>query len=656
MSDRDPCFLDVETRSVVDLRKTGAYVYAEDPTTDVIVACYAFGAKGEIRTWLRGQPMPADLREHVEAGGTLVAHNAEFERALWRGVLAPRYGWTLPRLEQWVCTAALANAMALPRSLEGVGAALGLKVQKDMQGNALMLRMCRPRSIEADGTIIWWEDEERMSRLAAYCAKDVEVTQLVYPRLRPLTPIERDVWLLDARINDRGVYIDRTTVEAAKRVVAGAEVALLGELRTLTAGEVSTAKQVEKLRTWLAANGLELPSLEKAEVEAALAKGPHPPAVQRALEIRKELSKSSTGKLDAMLARRCRDGRARGNLMYHGATTGRWAGVGIQMQNLPRGSIDNAESCLTAIATGDYRVVEMIWDSPLSAVSSALRSMITGGPGRDLIAADFSNIEGRVLAWLAGEAWKLDAFRDFDAGTGPDLYKLAYSRSFNVPVANVSKNDRQVGKVMELALGYQGGVGAFQSMARIYGVEVADAKADELKRAWRGAHPATVSFWYALEDAARNAVLHPKQIFTAGRIGFAAGGGFLWMKLPSGRLLGYPRPSVKTVESKFGPKEVVHFWGVDTFTRDWSEQTTYGGKLAENATQAVARDVMAEALLRVERAGFPVILSVHDEAVSEVPAGTGDVAAYEAAMTTLPTWASGLPVAAEGWTGKRYRK
>jgi DNA polymerase len=674
-----PIFIDFETRSCVDLRKTGAWRYAEDPTTDVLCLCWGLD-HGPIRTWYPGQPIPLEIAVAAAVGGKFVAHNAEFERAIWKRVLAPRYGFPEPELDQWECSAGMAQAMALPRSLEDAARAMGLPVQKDQQGHALMLRVSRPRSFLPNGTPVWWTDtdKDKLQRLAAYCAQDVEVTRQLYPHLLPLSADERAVWLLDAKMNERGVYIDEALVRAARKVVTDAEDALLAELVTLTRGAVKTVKQVAKLKDWLSAEGCDVNSLDKSAVSEALSRPTLTASARRALEIRQELALSSTGKLDAMLSRRCADGRARGNLIYHAATTGRWAGTGIQLQNLPRGTLPKgvkALDCLSAIRLGDYRLFDVLFNHPpLGVVSSCIRSMITAAPGMDLAAADFANIEGRVLAWVAGEGWKIQAFRAYDTITGydakgealragPDLYKLAYSKSFNVPVPSVTSDQRQIGKVQELALGYQGGVGAFQSMAVLYGIVIADAVADQIKVLWRKAHPATVQLWEDMETAAISAIAQPLTVFRAGAggcISFACSGGFLWMRLPSGRKLSYPAPALDYVKTKFGTmKRTITFAGVNEHSRMWGRNTTYGGKLTENAVQAIARDLMAEALLRIESKGWPCVLSVHDEAVAEVPAGTfpnDDPAPFEAEMARLPAWASGLPVAASGWVGERYRK
>lgn len=338
--------------------------------------------------------------------------------------------------------------------------------------------------------------------------------------------------------------------------------------------------------------------------------------------------------------------------------------------------------------------IDIEFGPPMSVISDCLRAMIVAAPGHDLIAADYSNIEGRVLAWLAGENWKVEAFRAFDRKEGPDIYKLAYGRAFGLAPSDVTKDQRQVGKVMELALGYQGGVGAFQTMARGYGVAVTDERADELKVAWREAHPKIKAFWYALEEQAISAVGNPGAVTRAGRIMFRTAGSFLWCRLPSGRSLCYPYPRIREKEVpwlekepswvgcsdeneavfiyghdvKFDPvrkavfirrqakKPALHFMGVDPLTKRWCEQDTYGGSLAENVTQAVARDVLVNGIRNVEAAGYPVVMHVHDEAVAEVPSDFGSVDEFEKLLCKPAGWMEGLPVVAEGYRATRYRK
>jgi DNA polymerase len=368
--------------------------------------------------------------------------------------------------------------------------------------------------------------------------------------------------------------------------------------------------------------------------------------------------------------------------------TGRWGGRNFQPQNLKRPSLkyDDILCAIEAVLSG---CEDVLLDDIMEAMSSAVRSALVAGPGRKLVVSDLSNIEGRKLAWLAGEEWKLDAFRDYDAGTGPDLYVLAYARAFNVDPSTVTEEQRQIGKVMELALGYEGGVGAFVSMAAAYGIDLAElaerarptiprnvlldaeetwqwAKrknrtlglehdvyviCEALKRLWRAAHPQTVDLWEDVETAARSAILTPNTEFHAGRLVFDRRGAWLRMKLPSGRYLLYPNPKVE------GPAQQIHYAAWNVYTKSWRHEPTYGGKLTENACQASSRDVMAYGMQPAEDAGYPIVLTVHDELVTEPPGNAlYDADELSQILATNPPWAAGLPLAAKGYETQRYRK
>lgn len=685
--------IDFETRSSCDLAKAGAVKYAKHQSTSVLCMAYKFGNE-PTRLWKAGELFPGDVAKHVADGGIVAAHNAHFELAIWNFALRRMFPW-LPELapEQLDCTMGRALAMGMPADLGTLAVALKLSFQKDMAGRAAMLKLSKPTK-RRDGTEYFREDPELYATLHAYCIRDVDVEAAVDEALPPLSEAEKALWVVDARINMRGVHIDLPAVRAVQRIVDIETARLNAELEAATGGDVQTVAQANKLREWIGeanrANGYGVNDLTKTSVANALAHGAdrYSDTALKVLALRQEGSKASTAKLKAMEAGACSDGRARGLLTYHGAGPGRWAGRRIQTQNMPRGledwTVDDAEDVFaTALAVPPASAVRLIGatmhananeavrkGSVLDAVSSSLRCLISAAEGHTLLAADYSNIEGRVLAWLAGETWKLDAFRAFDAGTGHDLYKIAYGRSFGIDPAAVTKQQRQLGKVQELALGYQGGVGAFRSMAANYGITVLDGdqepppgakeiltetQADEIKTAWRGAHLATVRYWYALEKAAISAVRDPGGIYSVGATAYKVVGRWLMCRLPSSRVIAYAYPSV--VVGSFD-REQVRFWGVDGYTRQWQPSQLYGGLLAENVTQATARDILAVAIMRLEAAGYPVVMHVHDEVVCEV---ARDCAAlsferFMHLMCVLPQWASGLPVVADGWQGCRYRK
>lgn len=711
--------IDFETRSTVDLKAAGIDNYAKHPDTDVWCMAWAFDDE-EPQIWHPG--LDRDIEEvrklgrvmsHVVHGagnwhgGQVVAHNASFELAIWNLLMVPRYRWPPLRPEQVRCTMAQAYAMALPGSLEKAAAAVGIQEQKDIAGGRLMMQMAKPRGIgepdwlgrkcddcagtglvdddgrretncnacggtgEAHGPKpIWWDEADKLERLYEYCRQDVRVERQLDTRLMPLSDAEQRLWVLDQTINNRGVYVDRPAVAKAIAVVEAEADRLNEEMRRVTGNFVGFCTETKRLADWIRMRGVRVDGVAKADVLDALALDGTPPDVRQALLLRQEAGKSSTAKLKAMISAASSDGRLRGMLQYHGAGTGRWAGRRVQLQNIPRWpewfGLDDAEACIAKLlATPDPRAaadwIRFLYDSPLTIVSYLLRPLLCAAPGNDLLAADFANIEGRGLAWLAGEEWKLEAFRAYDAGTGPDLYKVMAARIYGVDLAAVTKDRRQIGKVAELACGYQGGVGAFQQMAKTYLVKVPDDIAEMAKTKWREANPLIKQYWYDLEEAAMQAVLKPGMKQFAGpqkrQVVFLVRGSFLWCLLPSGRALCYPYPKIKSKMTPWGePKDCIHYMHVDGMSNKWVETHTYGGKLAENVTQAICRDLLASAIERCEAAGYPVVLHVHDEVVSERRQGEGDLAEFEALCAETPAWAEGLPVTAAGWRGRRYRK
>lgn len=650
--------IDFETRSEIDLKKQGLAVYAAHPSTEVICMAYAEGDK-EVKLWTPGDAAPFDPEKYE-----IHAHNAAFEFAIWNQVCVKKYGWKKSPIENFFCNMAAGMAMGLPASLERLALALNLDVQKDMKGSRVMLQLSKPRKVHEDGSVTWWTKEdspEKYETTYEYCKRDVEVERATSKFLKPLSDFERKLWLLDQKINQRGIKIDIESVLLAENIIENEKKRLNSEMRKLTSMEVSSCQAATQLAEYVRSYGVECDGVTKAEVARLLADEDTPLRVKKALKLRQEAAKSSTAKLKAMRLRASGDGRVRNTLQYHAAHTGRWGGRGIQLQNFPRPEIPQSEidRAFGLFQSGDLAAefINTFIGAPTDVVSDCLRGFISAEDGHELIVSDWSNIEGRVLMWLAGETWKIDAFKAYDEGRGPDLYILSYATSFHVNMA-VAKENRQIGKVTELSMGYQGGVGAFQSMAVNYGVKVSDTRANEIKEAWRAAHPKTVQFWYALEDAAMRAVLNPNTTFKVGdKVMFRRQGGFLMCRLPSGRVLHYPSPKIENVTTPWGAqKDVVTYLSEDSMTKKWTRQKTYGGKLAENITQAVARDILAYALIKLDQKNYKIVGHVHDEVIIEHPEHEGNVKAVEELMCELPEWAEGLPLAAEGYRARRYRK
>lgn len=658
--------LDFETFSECELRSAGAYAYAMHPSTDILCAAWRIG-DGPVSLWKPGDPVPFDM---IGLGTRfrIVAHNAAFERVIWQHVATRRYGWPAVPADAFWCTAAQAANLGLPRDLDGAGLALGAKTVKDPTGRRVMLKLSKPRKPTAADPRTRWTPEmapEDFAHLYRYCVQDVEAECAIGDAMRPLSDRERRLYLLDAKINDRGVKIDRALIGAALKIVEQEQKRLNGEIARATGGDVTACTQTAKLTDWLQDMGVEADGVGKHVLTGLLGDAETPDCVRAVLELRKEAAKSSTAKLKAMLNAAGPDDRIRGSLLYYGAPrTGRWSGRLHQPQNFTRGDEEitgMADAAVAALMTGNADLVRLLFGAPLDVVSSSLRPCMVAAEGHDLMCPDFSNVEGRGLAWLAGESWKLQAFRDFDAGTGSDLYKVTYGRSVGIPVENVDKAGRQIGKVIELACGYQGWTGAFQQFARLYGLDLPDAEAARLAGAWRDAHPATVAFWRALNSAAMRAVAQPGLKAGAGPVTYLRADGWLWCRLPSGRVLAYANPSIAVNDRG---EDAVFYWGVPNpakplpqdgvSTRRWARLSAYGGLLAENVTQALCRDLMAEAMLRADAAGYPIALTVHDEIVAEVPHGFGSPEELAAIVSEVPAWAHGFPISV-GKFGRQRR-
>ena len=594
---------DFETRSVADLTKVGVDQYMRHPTTGIWMLSWRIGNSGPINRWHPGDPVPWPLVRHVAAGGymSMKAHNQAFERLAWN-ILMRRYigeevelvlgFFPICTIEMMDCTMARAMALAFPGQLEKVAAIVAPDVPKDMEGNALMKRMMRPRRTEKDGRLVWWDEPERVERLGAYCDQDVEAETAIDLRLAALTPRERHLFERAEHVNDRGIKLDRQLVLRAQELVGVATIKANRRMKELTGGVVKTVGQTAKIVEFLRARNVPCSSMKKGDHDELITYSDlvGDPVAKAVVELRRDGYKSSTAKFPAML--RCAselDDRMRRLLVYHGASTGRKAGRLIQPQNFPRVDPDrDLPTVLTIIKLLLSRepvevvhdILEAIYGEVMPWMAKLLRACLIAEDGKEFIGGDLSNIEGRVNAWMGGEQWKLMAFLAYDQGLGPDLYKLAYSRAFGVDVDAVDKIMRQIGKVMELALGYQGSVGAFLSMVNTYQIKLADivevvlattgrnqldATAGKFTKAqsfglpehwwvalkvvvdnWRLANPAIVQSWWDRQDAAIDAVANPGQLITlcGGRLAYMSTGKVLLARGPSGKILNYWNPRI----------------------------------------------------------------------------------------------------------------
>ena len=642
-------YLDLETFSDVPITN-GTHAYAE--RAEVLLIAMALD---DNPVAVMGPELDY-LQEMIDAASTIVIHNSAFDRTVLRhcGVNVP--------VEKIADTMVQALAHSLPGSLAALCGILSVPLDKakDARGKKLIQLFTKPRPKNvrlrrADAQ----SHPEEWAEFVEYARLDVEAMREVYKRL-PVwntTAAERGLWIIDQTINDRGIAVDLELARAALRAAARAGADLADRAKAATGGVVGSLTQRDKLLSYLASEYDYIPAdMTKSTVAAAL-KGDLDPAVRELLEIRRQASATSPAKYSVLVAGASSDGRLRGTLQFCGAArTGRWGGRLFQPQNLPRPTLKQPV-IEAGIAAMKADCEDLVVDNVMELCASAVRGCLIAPPGRKLVVADLSNIEGRVLAWLAGEDWKTKAFTDFDRGVGHDLYVLAYSRSFGVTPEQVIENKksgdgmmRQLGKIMELALGYQGSVGAFSSMARLYGIEKAEEEVASIVKAWRKAHKNVVSFWYDAEYAVRLSLRDPGSRHTVRDLSIDVVDGWLRIRLPSGRYLCYP-DACEDAQNK------ITYSGVNQYTRKWETLETYAGKLVENIVHATARDVLAHGMALAETAGYEICLHVHDEIISETP----DDPAYSAEglsalMATEPGWSLGLPLAAAGFECNRYRK
>ncbi len=690
-------WFDCETYSECDLKSAGTHRYAEHPSTEITVAQWALddGEPNVIDCTTNGAysvgtgPLVSLLEDPAV---TVIAHNSMFDRTLLRHC----WGIDVP-VERWQDTMIKAMAHGLPGSLDKIGQIVGLADDeaKDKRGRELIQLFCKPRP---KGHTLRRATREthpkEWAEFLEYSRQDIVAMRAIDAKLPSWNyrsgHAELGLWHLDQRINDRGVAVDTDLAVAAIDAVAREQKRLKSEVTEHTDGLVTNVSQRDNLLAYICAEyGVDLPDLKADTLRRRVEDPALPDGVRLLLAMRLEGTKTSTAKYKALVNATSADGRLRNTLQFAGATrTARWAGRIFQPQNMPRPDMKQAEidEGIDALKAG---CADLFFSNVMRLTANTVRGCIVAPEGKKLVIADLSNIEGRGLAYLAGERWKLKAFADFDAGIGEDLYKVAYGRSFNIDPKDAVGQKRQIGKVMELGLGYEGGVAAFLTFAAVYQMDLAQlaeavyataspqALADAqgmwswaqkkkrtlglpervyvacevLKKAWRDAHAMTSALWKAAGDSVRAAIKNPGETFPIGEhLKARRDGAWLRIRLPSGRYLCYINPQVEDDGQ-------ITYFGVNQYTRQWGRIKTYGGKLIENCTQAFARDVLAYNMPSIEAKGYEIVLSVHDELLTETPQRPEfNADELGAMMATAPQWAPGIPLAAAGFETTRYRK
>ena len=638
---------DIESYSDVDLIKCGVYAYADSPAFEILLFAYSFdGGETQIIDLAQGEKLPAEVEEAIfDVSVTKTAYNANFERTC----LSKHFGRYIPP-ESWHCSAVQAAMLALPRSLEDVGRVLGLDEQKMKEGKELIRYFCVPcKPTKANGgrtRNLPCHAPEKWELFKTYCKRDVDVEKSIRRKLHnfPIPESEMELYRLDQRINDRGVLVDMGLVEQAiacerlhKEVVTKRAYELTG---------LENPNSVAQLKGWLGDMGMEAESLSKKAVAEMIAETDG--EVEELLRLRLLMAKTSVKKYEAMERSVCSDGRVHGLLQFYGANrTGRFAGRLVQIQNLPQNHLPDLELARELVKQGRFEDIELLFDSTPNVLSELIRTAFIPKPGCRFVVADFSAIEARVMGWLSGEEWVLDVFR----GDGK-LYEMTASRMFGIPMAEIGKgsSERAKGKVASLACQYGGSTGALVSMGAL-DMGLTEDELPPLVAAWRKANPHMVQFWWDVDAAAIKAVTE-KQRTKVGRIIFEYKSGILFITLPSGRKLSYVKPRMAV--NRFG-RDGLTYEGISE-NKKWSRIETYGPKLVENIVQGTARDLLAEAMLRVEKKGYPIVMHCHDEIIAEVPEGIGSVDEMCEVMAVQPEWAEGLPLRADGYQCNFYQK
>lgn len=639
--------IDIETFSDIDLIKCGVYKYADSPAFEILLFAYSID-DGEINIidLVNGEELPEEIAEAIKSDTVIkTAFNAQFERVC----LSKHLGILLDP-SSWYCTAVQAAELSLPSSLADVGAALGLERQKMTEGKELIKYFCvsckptksnggRTRNMPGDAP-------EKWALFKEYCKRDVDVERQIAKKLEmyPISESEHRLYVLDQRINDRGVLVDLELARQAVKLNSIQTAVATEQAYTLTGLE--NPNSVAQLKAWLTENGVEIESLSKKAV-AALADETDGD-IQEMLHLRLLMSKTSVKKYEAVMRSVCRDNRVRRMMRFCGASrTGRWSGNILQPQSLPQNHLPDLTLARDIVKDGDFEMLNMTFGNVPNALSELIRTVLIPKPNHRFIVADFSAIEARVLSWLAGEQWRLDTFRN-----GGDIYCASASQMFRVPVEKHGVNGhlRQKGKISELACGYGGSVGALKNMGAVE-MGVPEDELQGLINDWRNANPHIVKLWTEVGNTAMKAIKE-KTIVSLGKLVFMYERGILFIRLPSGRRLSYIKPRIGT--NRFGGDSITYM-GVGA-SKKWERLETFGGKLVENIVQAIARDLLASAMMNVANAGYNIVFHVHDEIIAEAPDGQGSVDEMCMLMSINPDWADGIPLSADGYECEYYRK
>ena len=644
--------IDIETFSEAPLPKTGVYRYAEDPSFEILL----FGISiddGPVTVYdlKSGDTLPKEIiSDLLDPFVIKWAFNAQFER-----ICISRYLWDKGLLEKgtylspcgWRCDMVWAGYLGFPMNLKGAGEALGLESQKMEEGKSLITYFCKPYRPTSKNNYgdrnLPSHDPEKWEVFKKYNARDVEVEKEIARKLsaHPVPDFVWEEYVIDQTINDRGILVDLPMVKSAIYLDQESKGHLKDEMQSVTG--LANPQSVLQMQKWLRENGVELDSLGKKELQAQLSDIEEP--MRSVLLLRQQLAMSAVKKYQAMETAACTDGRCRGMFQFYGANrSGRWAGRIVQLQNLFRNSLPDLEEARDLVKSGNYDALALLYDSVPEVLAQCVRTAFIPSPGYKFIVSDFSATEARVIAWLAGEQWRMEAFSD-----GKDIYCASASQMFHVPVEKHGINGhlRQKGKIAELALGYGGSVGALTAMGAL-DMGLSEEELQPLVSAWRESNPNIVRLWWAVDKAVKTAVKEKTTTHTHG-LEFKYQGGMLYIMLPSGRHLSYVRPRIG--ENRFG-RESVTYMGTD-FTKHWSRIETFGGKCVENIVQAISRDILCHAMKQLS--SYRIVAHVHDEVIVEATQET-TVEEICNLMSSVPPWAPGLILRADGYECKFYQK